>query len=403
MSYATSSAQPAQLYRYAVVAGRIDHELASEAGSLGACLRHFEATCREPGYTVNVSSLADALRAYARAAEPVDRWVQEVGRGFERADQRSIFFILRQWVRGLVTTIFGGRSEVSNMSDRYAGLIVQARGTSQLSFQAETIVRSLRPSLPITRPPVFSLWLAFQQTNWALTRVIWSIRYLIFRFHWFLFWRPLPWLGTTVVTTEPISQTQSSTPLGELLTPLPDPAGTIIGGIRPAERSDVANWTAEDAKAFVLQDQGRLPGTEACVAWAKERAKKISGMILPGISTYNSENWGAYNYIDIYADSVIRFSPENAQTTLAQIGSGAVLVYDQGQAGVNKDYGHVAVIEKVEAGGVWVSDSSYAGPNPRFVSTDDLIKYGLYAIPAGAKPSSKDRYEESKRRRRQRD
>lgn len=395
MSFAISSAQPAQLYRYADVARRIDHELAAEGNSLGAHLRHFEAACRESGYSISASYLADALRAYAYAVEPMDCWVQTVGRGFERADERSMAQAVAQWVKGALAAIFRPRGGGSySLIDRYAGVVLRPRGNSPLALQSQALIDRL-----ITlRSSVSTRWLSFVRVDWALTRVIWPIRFLILTFHWVQFWRPLPWLGTATRPIEPTPLPPSPTPLGELLTPLSDPVEPTVGEIRLGEHP-VEPWTPEDARNFVLRDHGRLPGTEQCVAWATERAAKISGMSLVAISTYNKENWGAHNYIDIYADSVIRFSRENAQATLAAIGAGAVLVYDAGQARMNPAYGHVAVIERIEPGGVWVSDSNYAGSSPRFISTEDLIRYGLYVIPAGASPVSNDRYEASRRRR----
>lgn len=110
MRYAVSSAQPFQLYRYSDVATRLDHELLAEARSLGACLQHFEATCREPGFALRASPLADALQAYARAAEPVDRWVHAVARGFEQADQPRRASLSCGWLRLASATSLRARS-----------------------------------------------------------------------------------------------------------------------------------------------------------------------------------------------------------------------------------------------------------------------------------------------------
>ncbi|MEM4202926.1 MAG: hypothetical protein QXS54_02535 [Candidatus Methanomethylicaceae archaeon] len=86
MSLAISSAIPSSLQRYSIVASQLDAELLSESGRLAGILQHFEATCREPGYAVRVSYLADELRYYAQQAEPLDRWVGLVGIGFLSAD-----------------------------------------------------------------------------------------------------------------------------------------------------------------------------------------------------------------------------------------------------------------------------------------------------------------------------
>lgn len=399
MSHATSSAQPVKLYRYADVARNIDHELAAEAGSLGAALHRFESTCREPGFTVKVSHLADALRAYAHEAEPVDRWAQAVGRGFEEADRRSLAQVIGEWLRGVRATVLRPASGgVYSLTDRYAGLTVQTRNDGPLGMQARAIIGRLSA----TPPPAPGARLDFSQTRSALTQVVWSIRYLVFRFYWAWFWAPLLWLRSGVVRPHLPAQTSIQPPEVGYPSLPPSSAGVAPDKIVPEGRLEIVKWTPEDARRFVLENHGRLPGTdgtEACVAWAVERAGKISGMTFPAISAYNSENWGAYNYIDVFADSITQFTSGNAQAILDRIGPGAVLVYDRGQAGAHQDYGHVAVIERVEAGGVWVSDSNYKGPSPRFISIEDLIRFGLYVIPVGGKPSSKEKYEESKRKR----
>ncbi len=84
MTRAISSAQPISLYRYANTGFSINSELVAEANHLASVLYHFESTCTE--YRVHVSYLADDLRNYCRRVEDVDRWVRNVGLGFERAD-----------------------------------------------------------------------------------------------------------------------------------------------------------------------------------------------------------------------------------------------------------------------------------------------------------------------------
>ncbi len=253
MSYATSSAQPLQLYRYADVAGRIDRELAAEANLLGACLRHFEATCREPGYSIGVSHLADALRAHARAAELVDRWVQAVGRGFERADQRRILQALAQWVTGILATLFQPRSGGSySLSDRYAGLTVQPRSDGPLSVQAQVIVGRL------TAPRFASatLWLNFARVNWSLTRVLWAIRYLIFRFHWAQFQPPLWWplipFFPLRVVVRPSTRWPLLSWLSELTRPRPVPKPDYLPKPSPSSTTEETDLRAKPVSVEAL-------------------------------------------------------------------------------------------------------------------------------------------------------
>ncbi len=89
MTRTISSAQPISLYRYANTGFYINSELVAEANHLASVLYHFESTCTE--YRVHVSYLADDLRRYARHVEDIDRWVKDIGIRFERADRRSWF------------------------------------------------------------------------------------------------------------------------------------------------------------------------------------------------------------------------------------------------------------------------------------------------------------------------
>lgn len=112
MSLAISSAIPNDLSRYSTVGSRLNAELVSEAGYLAGVLSHFEATCREPGYSLRVSHLADELRGYARQTDLLDRWVGVVGIGFSAADSgRRIISWAERVVGGVlvVSVARGGR------------------------------------------------------------------------------------------------------------------------------------------------------------------------------------------------------------------------------------------------------------------------------------------------------
>lgn len=112
MSLAISSAIPNDLSRYSTVGSRLNAELLSEAGYLAGVLSHFEATCREPGYALRVSHLADELRGYARQTDLLDRWVGVVGIGFFAADSgRRIITWAERVVGGvlMVSVARGGR------------------------------------------------------------------------------------------------------------------------------------------------------------------------------------------------------------------------------------------------------------------------------------------------------
>lgn len=85
MTQSTSSAEPLILLRYSDTLILVDDGLGAEANRLRSALQHFEATCREPGFRMLVSHVADALVQYAQRARAVDLWVRDVGVGFQLA------------------------------------------------------------------------------------------------------------------------------------------------------------------------------------------------------------------------------------------------------------------------------------------------------------------------------
>ncbi len=102
MSLAISSAIPNDLSRYSSVGSRLNAELRSESSHLASVLQHFEATCRESGYTVRVSHLADEVRSYARQTDLLDQWVGVVGVGFFVADSGQKIIRLAEFAVGAV-------------------------------------------------------------------------------------------------------------------------------------------------------------------------------------------------------------------------------------------------------------------------------------------------------------
>lgn len=110
MSLAISSAIPNDLARYSSVGSRLNAELALESNKLANILQHFEATCRESGYALRVSHLADELRRYAQETDPLDRWVGVVGVGFFIADSASRIVTWAEWAVGGVLVISVARS-----------------------------------------------------------------------------------------------------------------------------------------------------------------------------------------------------------------------------------------------------------------------------------------------------
>jgi hypothetical protein len=97
MTYAISSAEPSKLTRYSDVTTNLDAVLASAASPLNSALRQFEATCREPGFRLQVSHVSDWLVTYANKANRVDFWVRQVGLGFLHADAGTILRCIAGW------------------------------------------------------------------------------------------------------------------------------------------------------------------------------------------------------------------------------------------------------------------------------------------------------------------
>ena len=193
-------------------------------------------------------------------------------------------------------------------------------------------------------------------------------------------------------------------------TPTPSPKGAApiapkgnppASGVSPhptnaSPKLSEIKWTETDAQNYVKEHAGRLPSkTDSCVDWAKMRAKQIASLDVPPISPYNSKNYGAYNLIDIYGNDVISMpSKESVEKIITTLPPGTLVIWEKGQKGANATYGHVAVIEKVEADGIWVSDSGWHGKggSPRFIPIDKL--QGLHMVPPGSKPISPQEFAE---------
>ncbi len=91
MTQTTSSAEPLTLLRYSNATVFLDDSLAAEANRLRSALQHFEATCRESAFRLQVSSAADSLVQYAQQARRVDLWVRDVAVGFQLADGGGVY------------------------------------------------------------------------------------------------------------------------------------------------------------------------------------------------------------------------------------------------------------------------------------------------------------------------
>jgi hypothetical protein len=85
MTVSLISAQPIELLRYVQRAGQVNTGLHGTSGQLAQALARFNATCTEY-HTGADGRLAEALRGYVGRAAPVDEWVGQVARDFQRSD-----------------------------------------------------------------------------------------------------------------------------------------------------------------------------------------------------------------------------------------------------------------------------------------------------------------------------
>lgn len=134
MTRSISSAQPWMLYRYANIGSYINHELISESHHLAHVLQHFEATCTE--YRIHVSYLAHDLRGYAQRADHIDRWVRNVGKGFEKADRRAlldrILDLIEKWRKG--------KKLWETWQPLFAGTIIASSIRAGSAYEGEIII-----------------------------------------------------------------------------------------------------------------------------------------------------------------------------------------------------------------------------------------------------------------------
>jgi|GEM_PF-3252414 len=148
MTLAISSARPRVLYQYASVGAHINHELASEANRLGAALEQFQATCREPGFAMHVSYLADELHGYVRWVSPIDNWVHNVGSGFERADSTRVKEALWGALGKVLEGIFQTGKFIIDNAESFVGIVfvLSLRGSAQAPRVSLSWVRVLNLS-----------------------------------------------------------------------------------------------------------------------------------------------------------------------------------------------------------------------------------------------------------------
>lgn len=150
----------------------------------------------------------------------------------------------------------------------------------------------------------------------------------------------------------------------------------------------------DELGAKIRSDLGRLPNEngEQCVRWVQDRVENITGQRPPAIGNYGSDV-GADNYRFMFDGTY--FSAANAGSLMGLATPGSILVWTRAQ--LDNGAGHVAVVERATSEGIWISEANWdansdgkktAGEGLRFVKKEDLVRLGLYMIPAGANAAS---------------
>jgi hypothetical protein len=162
--------------------------------------------------------------------------------------------------------------------------------------------------------------------------------------------------------------------------------------IQPIQAGQEKVWTETEIKNQILGSQGVLPldnGKEQCVDWAQKRREELGATILPAISIYSPNDWGAHNYTNIFKDSIIHITANDVSGSglnISGLKTGAAIVWDKGNATLSGTagytYGHIAIVEAVQPDGVWVSQANWPGEPVMFIPKANLPD--LYVIPPNA-------------------
>ncbi len=145
--------------------------------------------------------------------------------------------------------------------------------------------------------------------------------------------------------------------------------------------------TPTDVQRWVILDQGRLPGDEQCVQWARDRSASLGGPSLPPIGKHFRDDLGAHQYLKIFRGQTFQVPHDSTDLTrVPGLEAGACVVWDRGhpdtRGTAGYTYGHIAVIEAVQPDGVWVSQANWPGRPVMFIPREKLSS--LYVIPRNA-------------------
>ena len=117
----TSSAKPDNLTNYYRLSNQLDEDLRSDSNQLKSRLQLFNDTCREPGFCVDVSSEKRVIDQIISDSTGLNNWVNEVGRGFKRADTLVGFLRVTGAILG-GTTFLMNRSIFSRAAAFFVGI-----------------------------------------------------------------------------------------------------------------------------------------------------------------------------------------------------------------------------------------------------------------------------------------
>jgi len=350
---------PTQLRALGAQLQQVSGELQAVEGRISSALGGLAWEARQKA---NVDGQANHARSQARAlaaqAEEMARYLQRKAQAFEEADGRGVGGVgqvasaFAEWVQG-APSWWGLPSQRINAWWNLGGVLGEQSPISLLHLPAVAgiAVVGLASLTPLSQ--------AFSRAIGDFGERIWN------------------WLhGKGWKTNREMDRGKSETEATVGTAEQPD--------ARPHERKRSRRLTREEIEAKIRAEHGRLPGSEQCTEWAQSRRKDFNGTALPAISMYNRENWGAYNYIDIF--DAKRVDDSNART----LEPGTALVWDRGQKPGPADatYGHIAIFEGFAEDGVLISDANLGDP-VRKLSWEEVK--GLYMIPLDAQPVKKAR------------
>jgi hypothetical protein len=227
MAASIASAVPWYLARYADRVLACDRELLYSAWRLEGALERFEHTCGEPGFRLDVLSLASAMRDHARLSESPDNRVRVVARAFEQADVG--------WLSdGLLTSYGSVRAYLDWLRwlDRYADFLGDLWRQYRSALASLLVLSSLRAG-PYAGTVIIDLPNALGTVLRPFHRNLWDVR------HWAGLRGHTTWITATNIPFLLVTSVASA----DLVLVLPK----VVSGVRStlAGRTSVAHKVGE--------------------------------------------------------------------------------------------------------------------------------------------------------------